>query len=105
MNCGYYHSSHTNAATISQSSALEPGDLCLRRKCKRKTTAAVASAIKMALVAIIARDAEVIMIENSEMSFQKREGERKMSLKKRTKRLNGVSGQGYWSVLSPLPLS
>ena len=63
---------------MSQSSALEPGNLCFRRKCKRKTTAAVASAIKMALVAIIARDAKVIMIENSEMPFQSREGERKI---------------------------
>lgn len=58
------------ATTMSQSPALEPGNLCSRRKCERKTRAAIASAIKMALVAIIARDAEVIMIENIEMPFK-----------------------------------
>ncbi len=75
------HSSLTNAATMSQSSALEPENFCFRRRCKRKTTAILASAIKTALVAIIARDAEVVMMENNETSFQRREGEKRIGLK------------------------
>ena len=61
---------------MSQSSALEPGNSSFCRKCKRKTTAIIASAMEMALVAIIARDAEVVMMESSEMPF-KPEKERK----------------------------
>ena len=60
----YHRSSQTNAATMSQSSALEPEDFVFRRKCRRNTTAMHASAMKMALVATIARDAAVVMLES-----------------------------------------
>ena len=66
---------------MSQSSALEPENFCFRRKCKRKTTAILASAIKTALVAIIARDAEVVMMEINETSFQRHEEEKRIRLK------------------------
>ena len=60
----------TNAATISQSSALEPGDFVFRRRCKRKTTAMHARAINIAFVAIIARDAEVVMLDSRKILLQ-----------------------------------
>lgn len=66
---------------MSQSSALEPENFCFRRKCKRKTTAILASAMKTALEAIIARDAEVVMMENNETSFQRREREKMIWLR------------------------
>ena len=66
---------YTNAATISQSSAFEPGDFVFRRRCKRKTTAMHASAINTALVAIIARDAEVVMLDSCKILLQSKGGE------------------------------
>ena len=77
-------SSLTNAATMSQSSALEPENFCFRRKCKRKTTAILASAIKTALVAIIARDAEVVMVGNNEMSRRREKDLVEVSVQKQT---------------------
>lgn len=66
-------SSHTNAATMSQSSAFMPEAMFIRRKCKRKATEMHASAMKMALVAIMALEAEVGILENSMISPQSRE--------------------------------
>ena len=66
---------------MGQSSALEPGDFCFPRIYKRKTTAILASAMKMALVAIVARDAEVVMMESGEMPFERCEGEKRIWLK------------------------
>ena len=68
---------YTNAATISQSSALEPGDFVFRRRCKRRTTAMHASAINIAFVAIIARDAEVVMLNSRKVLLQGKRGENK----------------------------
>ena len=68
---------YTNAATTSQSSALEPGDFVFRRRCKRKTTAMHASAINIAFVAIIARDAEVVMLHSRKILLQRKRGENK----------------------------
>ena len=59
---------------MSQSSVLEPVDFVFRRKCKRTTTEIHASAMKMALVAIIARDAEVVMLKRGEVTLQSRGG-------------------------------
>ena len=69
---------------MSQSSALEPENFCFRRKCKRKTTAILASAIKTALVAIIARDAEVVMVGNNEMSRRREKDLVEVSVQKQT---------------------
>ena len=70
-------SSLTNAATMSQSSALEPEHFCLCRRCKRRITAIPASAMKTALVAIIARDAEVVMVERASETVGFGGGERR----------------------------
>lgn len=66
---------YTNAATMSQSSALEPGEFVFRRRCKRKMTAMHARAINVAFVAIIARDAEVVMLDSRKTLLQIKGGE------------------------------
>ena len=68
---------HTKAATINQSSALEPGDFVFRRRCKRKITAIHASAINIAFVAIIARDAEVVILDSHRILLQRADGKLK----------------------------
>ena len=67
---------YTNAATMSQSSALESGEFVFRRRYKRKMTAMHARAINIAFVAIIARDAEVVMLDSCKMLLQIKGGER-----------------------------
>lgn len=61
--------SHTNAPTISQSSALDPENFCFRRKCNRRPTATLARTMKIAFVAIIARAAMVDMIASCAARF------------------------------------
>ena len=55
--------------------ALEPSDFVFRRRCKRKIKAMHASATNIAFVAIIARDAEGVMLDSDKILLQREGGE------------------------------